>query len=141
MCVEKIEYFYPVENGNFTFSYHGNFKNNESIMKIRFNYGLYKINSQNINYRIRLQIELSNSDGFTPIYLDEKGDNGRIYNFNSGNITYANKPTNNLGNAYFYIDANNVTLNKNSDYRATLSLLDQNGNELDTARCYFDVKG
>lgn len=141
MCIEKIEYFYPVENGNFTFSYHGDFKNNESIMKIRFNYGLYKINSQNVNYRIRLQIEMSNSDGFTPIYLDEKGNNGRIYNFNSGNITYANNPTNNLGNAYFYIDTNNVTLNKNSDYRATLSLLDQNGNELDTARCYFDVKG
>ena len=104
MCIEKIEYFYPVENGNFTFSYHGDFKNNESIMKIRFNYGLYKINSQNVNYRIRLQIEMSNSDGFTPIYLDEKGNNGRIYNFNSGNITYANNPTNNLGNAYFYID-------------------------------------
>lgn len=141
MCVDKIEYFYPVENGNFTFSYHGNFDKQQTTMNIRFNYGLYKVNTQNISYSIRLQIEQSNDEEFISVYKDKSNQNGRIFNFNSGNIKYAGQINNNLGNAYFYVDTGNITLLKNNDYRATLTLLDNQGKELDRARCYFDVKG
>ncbi|HJG84599.1 MAG TPA: hypothetical protein K8V21_04350 [Weissella thailandensis] len=140
MCVEKIEYFYPVENGNFTFSYHSNFDQKETTMNVRFNYGLYKLNTRNINYKIKLQIEQSDGKKFIPVYKDENNQNGRVFNFDSGNITYAGQINNNLGNAYFYIDTGNIIFRKNSDYRATLVLLDAQEKELDQARCYFDVK-
>lgn len=142
MCKEKIEYFYPVKDDKLVFTYHGNFDDNQNCeMNLKFNYGLYRINTENTNkkYKVSLLIEENNGGRLVTVYgNDGTSTKGKELYFNSEINFDSNKKG--YGNAYFYLNTGSFKLKKDCDYKATLKLIDEHDNVLDTNYCYFDVE-
>lgn len=125
MCVDKIAYFNPTNNGDFTYSY--SVDENE-LINARFDFGLFKVNTQNTaDYSLELVVKENNSDG------DLVFEN----TYSLGNTKFINV-VDNRGNADLYVNANGVRAISKHTYYATLTLKYQ-GAVRDTANSYYEV--
>lgn len=125
MCVDKIAYFNPTVNGDFTYNYSAN---DEGLINARFDFGLFKVDTQNTaDYSLELVVKEDNSDG--ALIFENT--------YNLGDTKFTNV-IDNRGNADLYVNANGIRAVTSHTYYATLTLKFQ-GAVRDTANSYYEV--
>lgn len=128
MCVEKIAYFNPTINGDFTYEY--KLPDGQNNISLRFDFGLFKIKATDkTNYSLDLKI-----------WKNKKNDETRVFenNYQLTDNLKVIQIENNYGNMNIFIGINNLEVEKGATYCGELSLK-QDGKVLDTSDCYFEV--
>lgn len=133
MCVEKIAYFYPTINGNFTYIYRTVFDDKETAkMNLMFNFGFFKL-KLNGNYMMNLVVsEKDNNDKEKELF-------NRDYGIDLEHTNFAVKDKN-YGDANYNLGLNDIPVSKNMTYKGKIILKNSDGEVLDSSSCYFEVK-